>query len=262
MLQVAEINKFLSAVDWTDHATALGETLVVPVNSSKLEVSILQETDEAKALLAESSICDKEATGSAVSSSRPTSTMQVGASPFPSVDDFVRDDIGCRGGVRGAIRAWSVETDAKGIPQIITFQMSRNRWCERLGRPHRSNNIMWTVDFQTMQCTQTCHDPECRSQRFRSTPVDLPTDIRETVSDALFEQQLATMDEKDLLERKKQVTTNADFDEDEFEKALLALNINGDGDDRKPSQQQTDELEALSDDVLLDAMLSNPDLFP
>jgi hypothetical protein len=51
------------------------------------------------------------------------------------------------------------------------------------------------------------------------------------VSDALFEQQLATMDEKDLLERKKQVTTNADFDEDEFEKALLALNINGDGDD-------------------------------
>jgi hypothetical protein len=92
--------------------------------------------------------------------------------------------------------------------------------------------------------------------------VDLPTNIQEMVSDALFEQQLATMDELELLEKNEKVT-HADFDEDEFEKALLALNINGDDDDdRKPSQGKMDELEALPDSVLLDAMLSNPDLFP
>lgn len=254
-MQDAEINKFLSAVDWTDHATALGETLVVPVNGSKLDVPILEDSGEAKALLSESS--DREATS--VSSSRPTSTMQGGLSPFPFVDDFVRDDLGSRGGVEGSIRAWSVEVDAKGIPQFITYQMSRNRWCERLGRPHRSNNIMWTVDFQTMQCTQSCHDPECRSLRFRGTPVGLPTDIKEMISDALFEQELAAMDEKELLDKQEKVT-QADFDEDEFERALLALNINGDEDVIEPAV--ADELEPLADNALLDAMLSNPDRFP
>ena len=185
--------------------------------------------------------------------------MQGGLSPFPFVDAFVRDGLGSRGGVEGSLRAWSVEVDAKGIPQIITYQMSRNRWCECLGRPHRSNNIMWMVDLRTMQCTQLCHDPECRSLRFRGTLVDLPSDIKEMISDALFVQELAVMDEKKLLTKQEKVTQAA-FDEDEFERALLALNINGDEDITETAV--TDELEPLADNVLLDAVLCNPDLFP
>lgn len=224
------------------------------------------------------------------------------------MDDYIVNQVGCRGGVQGAIRAWSIENDVKnGLPQFITYQMSRNRYCERLKRPHRSNNIMWTVDLQAMQCTQACHDPDCRALRFRGTPVDLPPEVREAVADALFEQQLATMDEKELLtsaptmknDDKEATTTSTSFDEAEFERALMSLNINGDESDAKaekpddddqnqdaPSKEEespsdaTDEASAapkpsssppppmddlddpLSDEALLAAMKSNPDLFP
>ena len=285
----SEIKKFMSAVDWTDHATALGETLVVPINGSKFDFPILEESEEAKALIVvspSSSTPDGQLTNAAgVAVCRQTissSSLPVGLSPFPCVDDFVVNELGCRGGVQGSIRAWSVEHDPKGLPQFITYQMSRNRYCERLGRPHRSNNIMWTVDLQTMQCTQSCHDPNCRALRFRGTPVNLPPDVREAVADALFEQQLATMNERELTAArpKKEKETTVDFDEAEFERALLALNINGDEEPFKESSDEkqqvasrkeqkpftkpspSDVLDPLSDEALLAAMESNPDLFP
>lgn len=294
----AEIKKFQRNVDWSSHATALAETLVVPMNSSKLDLKILDESEEAKALIVESPVAKSEdgqtTTGTTVMSS---SSLQHGYTPYPSVDNFIENNLGCRGGVQGSIRAWSVENDASGMPQYITYQMSRNRFCERLGRPHKSNNIMWTVDLQTRQCTQACHDPDCRALRYRGTPVDLPEAVRESVADALFEQQLATMDEKELFEKrpgipteeKKETTTTDDnFDEAEFERALLALNINGDepsmtvkeeGADNDSNKKCTttdeerqkmstgtnadsDEPDLLSDEALLAAMASNPSLFP
>lgn len=294
----AEIDKFLSAVDWTNHATALGETLVVPINSSKLDLPILDESDEAKALVVDS-LAVKSDDGLAATTNASRSaicSLQHGYSPFPVVDVFIENDVGCRGSVQGSIRAWSVENDVNGLPQFITYQMSRNRYCERLGRPHKSNNIMWTVDLQTMQCTQSCHDPECRALRFRGTPVDLPEAVRESIAGALFEQQIATMDEKELLdkqsipERQGKATADDDFDEAEFERALLALNINGYASTSTSKETEcevnsmqeadavttaekhkvsanalpaaSDELDSISDEAWLAAMASNPDLFP
>lgn len=295
----AEIKKFQLAMDWTNHSSALAETLVVPMNSSKLNLKILEESEEAKALIVESPVTKSEdwrtnvtATGTTI---RSSSSVQHGYTPYPAVDNFIENNLGCRGGVQGSIRAWSVENDVDGMPQCITYQLSRNRFCERLGRPHKSNNIMWTVDLQTMQCTQACHDPDCRALRYRGTPVDLPEAVRESVADALFEQQLATMDEKELLEKppipkegKEKTTVGDDFDEAEFERALLALNIHGDEPSMADIEESThngskkrdtttdvegehmstgtnptfDEPNSLSDESLLAAVASNPNLFP
>jgi hypothetical protein len=269
----AEIKKFQAAIDWNKHATALADTLVVPMNSSKLDLVILDESDEAKALIVDSPAAksDDVLTNTTIrggGTSIISPSMRHGCTSFPAVDNFIENEVGCRGGVQGSIRAWSVENDSNGAPQSITYQMSRNRYCERLGRPHKSNNIMWTVDLRTMQCIQSCHDPECRSLRYRGRPVDLPKAVCESVADALFEQQLATLDEKKLLE-KHAASVKENFDDAEFERALLALNINGDNvnDSKKVAtgtvaETTLDELHPLSDKALLAAMTSNPNLFP
>ena len=170
--------------------------------------------------------------------------VKTGRSPFPFLDDFVQNKLGTRESLQGAIRGWSIENDGK-IPKSITYQMVRNRWCESIRRAHKSNNIMWTVDFAAMNATQGCHDPECRVMKFRGKPLPLPDDVRLALSDALFDYELmAQADEAELTQRHsatshvtvqiddvglitKQVSTSSpfEFDDEDFERALLALTI-------------------------------------
>lgn len=268
-----DMKHFLSAVDWTDHATALADTLVVPMNGSKLAFPILEESEEAKALIVsgKGGITSRNngaqagatLTNSAVlTQTRPAagttlwnSTVSAGGtSPYACLDDFIVREVGSRGGVPGAIRTWSVVEDPhhnseKHLPISMTYQMSRNRWCERIGRPHRSNNIMWTVDFSTMTCVQTCHDPECAAMRFRGTPVPLPATVVEGIEEAVFEQQLALVDEQALLENRSMPSKKQDeFDEEEFEKALMALDLNR-GEQTTTQERQKDKAESGSIDL-------------
>jgi hypothetical protein len=48
------------------------------------------------------------------------------------------------------------------------------RWCENVGRAHKSNHIYWVVDVHNGTYCQRCHDPECRffSSPSRSLPQD------------------------------------------------------------------------------------------
>jgi hypothetical protein len=244
------------------------DTLVVPMNGTKIDYPILDDSEEAKALEGEDMNGGKAGKKPSVVPSRTNrnSSLNIGASPYPAIDQFVLSTLGKRGGVEGAIRAWSIEEsndpDSSTLPRSITYQMSRNRWCERIVRAHRSNNIMWTVDLVSMSCTQSCHDPECRMLHFRGEPVPLPDHVRESLEEEAFEQQLARLDEQALLESRLQ-NDKDEFDDAEFEKALLALNLN----DQTEHQTAKVELSAqnsstLDDDALLGAMLTNPDMFP
>ncbi|EPS68297.1 hypothetical protein M569_06472, partial [Genlisea aurea] len=62
-------------------------------------------------------------------------TCSSGRSPFPSLDLFI-EAVASSGNVSGRIRAWYwFSEDA-----LVVYSMSRNRYCERIGREHKSNH--------------------------------------------------------------------------------------------------------------------------
>ncbi|XP_018048541.1 PREDICTED: DNA-directed primase/polymerase protein-like isoform X2 [Atta colombica] len=50
-----------------------------------------------------------------------------------------------------------------------------DRYCENIGRYHKSNNVYWIVDLNTKKVYQKCHDEDC--SEFLSTPKNLPEEI-------------------------------------------------------------------------------------
>ena len=286
-----EIAQFFSSMDWSAHADALASTLVVPPNYSKINYPLLQAVEEAP---------DVSRTGRVVASSNGNGSMNssrravrsfpkssVGVSPFLALDDFVSNILGSRGGAYGSIRAWSLDDSQPNstVPNYITYHMKDNRFCERIGRQHKSNNVMWTVDLRFMTCQQTCHDPECRAMGFRGESVDLPQNVQEQVRERLFDYELAALDEKAILEQAKNeipatTATSTNIGEeisDSFERALLNLGISG---DEKVSNEREDlgggvttengmqgpptvqENHDDFDSALTAALMLNPELFP
>jgi hypothetical protein len=206
------VRKFVAATDWTDHAKALVDTLVVPVNVSKIEFPILPYQEKPKETKAQKS--NKQGTAFQHQQRR-------GSSPFPMLDDFCVNVLGTRGGTQGSIRAWSINEGPDKSPISVTYQMQGNRWCECIGRAHKGNNIMWTIDLLTWDCVQSCHDPECRASRFRGKPIPVAKNVEECVTEELFEQALARID---LTPNEDKSTAAFDVDED-FERALASLQI-------------------------------------
>jgi DNA-directed primase/polymerase protein len=221
----SEVQKSLAKTDWTIHAEALAHTLVVPLNVGKIDFPILPRLADAGDEAAPSKPSSRHA-------SRSASALSIGKSPYQMVDDFVLNHLAVRGDTQGVIRAWSVETDnTTRKPIMISYQISRNRWCECVGRSHKSNNIAWHVDLLLNHCYQTCHDPDCRAMNFRGTPIPLPASVQESLQDALFEEELARLDIANLQSQPPSHSTQHpnsvdDDDTDEsFEMALAALNI-------------------------------------
>jgi len=184
------INQFMESTDWSKHADALADTLVVPMNASKICFPTLPKLEEPE------SVSTKGCVPSTVK--KQPQLQSYGESTFPMVDTYVRDHLANRNGSHGAIRSWSLSNTSQGAPGKIVYQMSRNRYCERIGRCHKSNNIMWNVDLKLFHCYQSCHDPECRALQFTGKPVPLPKAVRDAVDDALFEWHLANVDESSL----------------------------------------------------------------
>ena len=153
------MKKFKSSMDWNAHAEALADTLVVPLNGTKLNFPVLPDPE---------SVCNSSAldAASGLKQARPvvssaqinamprlstSNPLSIGESPFPKLDGYVTSVLGSRGGITGAIRAWSIShvfpTESSGteetvpnVPRSITYQMVRNRYCERINRSHKSNN--------------------------------------------------------------------------------------------------------------------------
>jgi len=303
-----EIAQFLSSMDWSAHADALALTLVVPINYSKIRYPILQGVEEAPEVSRNGRVVTSNTSGGASTSQRQRNARSfpkssVGTSPFPALDDYVANVLGSRGGSCGSIRAWSLDDSLHDTtkPCYITYHMKDNRFCERIGRQHKSNNVMWTVDLERLVCYQTCHDPECRTMGFRGELVVLPRSVEEQVREVLFNYELAALDEQALLDKAdrdiaciggNRNITNAGSAEqevsdcaaiavdEEFEKALLALDISGRnrarGQDSEPTCSKalpvgsTSTAEATKspgekdefDMALSQALLTNPELFP
>ncbi|KAM6261515.1 DNA-directed primase/polymerase protein [Porphyrio hochstetteri] len=93
-------------------------------------------------------------------------------SPYPEIDCFVRSLVN-KDGVQGRIRQWNYFFQE----EILVYDISGYRWCENIGRAHKSNNIMILVDLKKEVWYQKCHDPVCRENNFKSQSFPLPPGI-------------------------------------------------------------------------------------
>ncbi|KAM6940597.1 DNA-directed primase/polymerase protein [Xenentodon cancila] len=91
-------------------------------------------------------------------------------SPYQEVDSFVLTLVR-KDGIQGNIRRWNYFA----AEQLLVYDIAKYRWCEHVGRFHKSNNIMIVVDFKEEVWYQKCHDPDCRN--FRSSSYPLPQEI-------------------------------------------------------------------------------------
>ncbi|KAL6508411.1 hypothetical protein OROHE_021953 [Orobanche hederae] len=108
-----------------------------------------------------------------------STTYLMGKSPLPTLDVFV-EAIASTGDVSGKIRSWYWFSEYG----LIVYSMSRNRYCERIGREHKSNHVIYVVDIRRAVYYQKCHDPDCRGYRspLRPVPYDVIPD-----SDSFFD---------------------------------------------------------------------------
>lgn len=95
-------------------------------------------------------------------------TYFMGKSPFPALDMFI-ESIASSGNVSGKVRSWYWFSEYG----LMVYNMSRNRYCERIGREHKSNHVMYVIDIKRAVYYQKCHDPDCRGYRSPLRPVPL-----------------------------------------------------------------------------------------
>lgn len=94
---------------------------------------------------------------------------------FPKLDQFICS-IAINGGIQGEIRAVHQLYDTTShVPIKIIYHMTRNRWCEHIGRAHKGNNIMFVVDVVSQLYLQRCHDPDCQRIDYRSPSRTIPS---------------------------------------------------------------------------------------
>uniref|UniRef100_A0A3B3BL92 DNA-directed primase/polymerase protein n=1 Tax=Oryzias melastigma TaxID=30732 RepID=A0A3B3BL92_ORYME len=91
-------------------------------------------------------------------------------SPYPEVDKYVLNVVK-KEAIQGNIRRWNYFA----AEQLLIYDIAKYRWCENVGRFHKSNNIMIVVDLKEEVWYQKCHDPDCRN--FRSSSYPLPQEI-------------------------------------------------------------------------------------
>lgn len=214
---------------WEKHAHALAQTLVVPVNASKIAFPILSSceiNDDADKVISAVAPRSKLSSVSLIAN-RPTSASMKssGKSPIPKLDEYMLSSLGQRGGVQGRIRAWSIECMENLQAIYLTYQMVENRWCERIGRQHRSNNIMWTVDLQHRTCWQSCHDFDCKGFRGSVMPLtNLPEDVVEEIDEFIFDRELGQLDENKIFQSSSSQKDD-EFDDPEIDKAIREVDM-------------------------------------
>ena len=82
--------------------------------------------------------------------------------PCPRTASFVCEDFnGWSGHGGAAIRSWTA------FPEygVLVLNLFGNRFCENVERAHKSNNVMFVIDFREEAYYQRCHDPDCRGTR-------------------------------------------------------------------------------------------------
>lgn len=147
-----------------------------------------------------------------------------GKSPFPALDGFI-ESIASYGNVSGKIRSWYWFSQYG----LMIYSMSRSRYCEHIGREHKSNHVMYIVDFQRAAYYQKCYDPDCQGYRspMRHVPWDVMPELSSVEESArteyhgdVLEINIETSSENRYLADGKSVTELDGEDPDWWEEAV------------------------------------------
>ncbi|XP_045816541.1 DNA-directed primase/polymerase protein-like [Trifolium pratense] len=93
-------------------------------------------------------------------------TYFMGKSPFPFIDEFILS-VASVGNIPGKIHSWYLFSEFG----LMVYSMTKNRYCERIGRQHKSNNVIYVVDLRRAVYYQKCHDADCRGYRSPLRPI-------------------------------------------------------------------------------------------
>lgn len=255
-------------------AKALAETFVIPIHNCVLgnymrtddtnAIKILPLIDQGLKTISSRPFFGQQINRNLNNQSRKgisISTMgsfmnHKGQSPFPALDKFVSAKLANFKGINGSIRSWSMEDaysspiSTAGSAAKITYQIKDNRWCEYIGRSHKSNGVMWNVSLYDMTYWQTCWDPDCRrrfgpcSMVYNNLPDRVVNEIRDVILEndievnASFERALMALDINDI-KGNECGRSEADLEKEinvgeSFEKALLNLTIENKCDEAAP----------------------------
>ncbi|XP_067578036.1 DNA-directed primase/polymerase protein isoform X6 [Pseudorca crassidens] len=94
-------------------------------------------------------------------------------SPYPEIDQFVLLLVN-KNGIKGGIQRWNYFFPE----ELLVYDICKYRWCENIGRAHKSSNIMILVDLKNEVWYQKCHDPICKAENFKSDCFPLPAEVR------------------------------------------------------------------------------------
>ena len=238
--------KFCYSLSWEDHADAMAATLVVPPNASKLYFPLLKDPSviflDGDASRPNNTMIPLH--DSVAMLEFPRATQLYGASPFPVLERFILQNLGKRGGVVGRISTWSVGTQ-QPLPRTVCFNMKDNRFCDNIGRAHKSNNIIWNVHLGDRICWQGCHDPECKG--FRGKSFDLPEEVNIEIDEYFLEYELSLIIEDEVAACKQDDKSSRDgieeYGEPLLERAMSKLVIS-------PTQGRGDNVHVFDDESL------------
>lgn len=193
-----DFEKFCNSLSWEDHADAMAATLVVPPNASKLYFPLLKDPsviflDGDASRPNNNTIVPMH---SLVMLKFPRATQLYGSSPFPVLERFILENLGKRSGVVGRISTWSIGTQ-QPLPRTVCFNMKDNRFCDNIGRAHKSNNIIWNVHLGDRVCWQGCHDPECKG--FRGNSLELSEEVNIEIDEYFLEYELSLLIEDEVV---------------------------------------------------------------
>ncbi|XP_022736410.1 DNA-directed primase/polymerase protein isoform X2 [Durio zibethinus] len=176
-----------------------------------------------------------------------STTCLTGKSPFPSLDEFIESIAST-----GKIRSWYWFSEYG----LVVYSMSRNRYCERIGREHKSNHVMYVVDMRRAAYYQKCYDPDCKGYRspLRPIPMDCipgPSfffDSRQIVDDDglirnNLECQVINDEERGLLYSNESDLDNCTKDSWWLEAIKVADNI-----ESKPERLMLNDVENVNDE--------------
>lgn len=99
-------------------------------------------------------------------------------SPIPLLDAHILQHADVVAGIpvgNASLRAWEIRGGN------LRLMLRGQRFCHRLGRQHRSNNVYFEIDLENASFRQGCFDPACST--FRSKSWELPPHIAELARD-------------------------------------------------------------------------------
>ncbi|XP_014351563.1 DNA-directed primase/polymerase protein [Latimeria chalumnae] len=147
-------------------------------------------------------------------------------SPYPEIDQFVISVVN-KDGIQGGIRCWTYFS----VEELLVYEISKYRWCENIGRAHKSNHIMIVVNLKNLVWYQKCHDPVCRVQQFKSQSYPLPEEVCLDFFFTEEEESEVAMDEFPEGSIEEIQSWGYDTQENEEEKEAVVCNQDEDWDD-------------------------------